>query len=738
MFLHPDTPLHVSTFTSSSLYIYPKNLTDTLEYQAIVEYISQKCVLSKAVEVLLHIEPRRDYQQLQAELNTVQEVMLLTSRTSGIPALAHDDCSRAFKILKISSGTIDEKGFLAIRQLCEAYENVYRFFFQHRELAPLLWRLVEKRPPEPQIVALIDKVFDPRGNIKSSASPLLASIREELQRKRQQSDKLFYKIVHRLESSGVLADFKESVHENRRVLAVLASHKNKVNGIFHGSSGKNMVVFVEPPETIELNNEIARLADDEKREILRILTELTYQLSVYYPVLAEMEETLVHLDTLKARAAFGLETDGCVPQLSESPSVIKIVNGYNPALLLHNRQRNKPTVPLTMELNRHQRVMVISGPNAGGKSVAMKTVGLLVLLLQSGIPIPVAPESSFGLIHSIFGDIGDAQSIENELSTYSSRLNRMKHILRRMGKKSLVLIDEFGSGSDPELGSAIAMVFLEEIQKSGALGVITTHFNKIKALAAQLPNVQNASMRFDRETLQPLYQLHIGAPGSSYTFEVAQNVGIPREIIDRAKEKLENSTVEVDRLLVSIQQEKQNLEFQTMQLEKRLEELSSLKEMQEKKIKRLEEKLEKQSEINRQQSEKLMWGSRFSQLVNMWEQNPTPVTKKLISQKFWRLLQEKAADNQKKREAEAVEKAEKKSKTLKRLLHAPVSVGDQVKLLENNLIGQLVDVKKDKYHIRLGNMVAILERNQFIPLINNKKKKAKQNTSFEGASGTES
>ncbi|GCD78047.1 endonuclease MutS2 [Thermaurantimonas aggregans] len=719
------------------MYIYPKTLTDILEFQAIAEHISQKCVLSKAAEALRQIAPHTDYQQLQAEINAVQEVMLLTSRTSGIPALGHEDCTRAFKILKTGSGTVDEKGFLAIRQLCEAFENVFKFLFQNKELAPMLWRLIEKRPLEPQIIALIDKVFDTRGNIKSSASPLLASIREELQRKRQQSDKLFYKIVHRLESSGILADFKESVHENRRVLAVLASHKNKVNGIFHGSSGKNMVVFVEPPETIEINNEIARLADDERREILRILTELTYQLSVYYPVLSEMEEILVHLDTLKARAAFGIEIGGCMPQVTESPAVIKIVNGYNPALLLHNRQRNKPTVPLTIELNRHQRVMVISGPNAGGKSVAMKTVGLLVLMLQSGIPIPVAPESSFGLIHSIFGDIGDAQSIENELSTYSSRLNKMKHILRRMGKKSLILIDEFGSGSDPELGSAIAMVFLEEIQKSGALAVITTHFNKIKALAAQLSNVQNASMRFDRETLQPLYQLHIGAPGSSYTFEVAQNVGIPREIIDRAKEKLENSTVEVDRLLVSIQQEKQNLELQTKQLEKRLEELSHLKETQEKKIHRLEEKLEKQSEINRQQSEKLMWGSRFSQLVNMWEQNPTPANKKIISQKFWRLLQEKAAENSKKREAEATEKAETRSKTLKRLLNIPVNVGDQVKLLENNLIGQLVDVKKDKYHIRLGNMVAILERNQFVPLFNKKKKAEKQKPSSKETPATD-
>lgn len=679
-------------------------------------------MLGRSAEGIRYRMPDTEYQKIISELTSVQEVMLLTSRTSGIPALRHDDCSRAFKILKTGSGTVDERGFLAIRQMCEVYESVFTFLDQSKELAPHVFEIVRNHLPEPKIIALIDKVFDPRGIIKSSASPRLASIREELQKKRNQSDKLFYKIVQRMDASGLLADFKESVHENRRVLAVISGYKNKVNGIFHGSSGKNMVVFVEPPETIELNNEIARLCDDEKQEIQRILTELTLQLSIYYPVLTKMEDLLVYIDSLKARALFGLEINGCIPTFTESPAVIRIINGYNPALFLHNRQKNKPTVPLTIELNRHQRVLVVSGPNAGGKSVAMKTVGLLVMMLQCGIPVPVDPESSFGMIHSIFGDIGDSQSIENELSTYSSRLLKMRVILRKMNKKSLILIDEFGSGSDPELGSAIAMVFLEEIQKAGSLAIITTHFNKIKALAAQMANVQNASMRFDRNTLQPLYHLQTGTPGSSYTFEVAQNVGIPREIITRAKEYLENSTIEIDRLLVSIQHEKQNLELQTHQLEKQLSELSALKEKQEKKIKQLEEKLEKQSEINRQQSEKLMWGSRFSQLVNMWEQNPQPANKKIVSQKFWRLIQEKVADNIKKRESESIEKLETKSQNLKKLLQAPVNPGDQVRMLENNLIGQISEIRKDKYHIRLGSMVAIVEREQFVPL--NKRKKS--------------
>lgn len=715
------------------MYIFPKTTSEILEFQFITDYISQKCALSRSAEAIRNRTPGTDYQNLISELTCVQEVMLLISRTSGIPALRHEDCTKAFKILKTGSGIVDEQGFFAVRQMCEVYDSVFRFLNESKEIAPFVWKSIEIRPPEPQIVALIDKVFDPRGNIKSSASPRLASIREELQKKRNQSDKLFYKIVHRMEASGFLADFKESVHENRRVLAVLSGHKNKVNGIFHGSSGRNMVVFVEPPETIELNNEIARLCDDEKDEIRRILTELTVRLSSYYPVLTEMENILVNLDSLKARALFGLETNGCIPNLIESPAVIKIVNGYNPSLLLHNRNKNKPTVPLTIELNRHHRIMVVSGPNAGGKSVAMKTVGLLVMMLQSGIPIPVAPDSSFGVIQSIFGDIGDAQSIENELSTYSSRLLRMKVVLRKMDKKSLILIDEFGSGSDPELGSAIAMVFLEEIQKAGSLAVITTHFNKIKALAAQMANVQNASMRFDRDTLQPLYQLQIGTPGSSYTFEVAQNVGIPRGIIARAKENLENSTVEIDRLLVSIQQEKQNLELQTRQLEKQLSELSSLKDKQEKKIKQLEEKLERQSEINRQQSEKLMWGSRFSQLVNIWEQNPSSANKKIVGQKFWRLIQEKVADNIKKRESESSEKLETKSKNLKKLLQAPVRPGDQVRLLENNLIGQISEIRKDKYHIRLGNMVAIMERTQFVPIINKKKNSTVENPIARGS-----
>ncbi|GCD80651.1 endonuclease MutS2 [Schleiferia thermophila] len=710
------------------MYLYPKNIAEILEFHVIKEHISSRCTLARAAQEVLTAVPHTDFNRLTAELSKVEEVMLLINRTNGLPALAHEDCTKAFKILKTGSGTVDEKGFMAIRQLAEGYENIYKFLHQNRELCPNLWKEIQHRPPEPQIVQSIDKVFDNKGNIKNSASPTLAAIREELQRKRQQCDRIFYKVVNRLEASGLLADFKESVHENRRVLAVLSSHKNKVNGIFHGSSGKNMVVFVEPPETIEINNEIARLVDDEKREILKILTELTLKISVYYPVLQEFEDRLVDLDMCKAKALFGIEVNGCIPAVREHPTTLRIVEGFNPVLLLHNRQREKKTIPLHIELSRHKRIVVISGPNAGGKSVAMKTVGLLSMMLQSAFPIPVSPESEFGLVHSLFGDIGDAQSMENELSTYSSRLQRMKVMLRRMNKRSLVLIDEFGSGSDPELGSAIAMVFLEEIQSAGALAVITTHFNKIKALAAQLNNVENASMLFDRETLQPLYQLQVGAPGSSYTFEVAQNVGIPPFIIQRAKEKLENSTVEIDRLLVSIQQEKQHLEYQKKQLEKQLSELSALKENQEIKIKKLEEKLEKQSEINRHHSDKLIWGSRFSQLVNAWEQNPISSNKKSISQKFWKLLQEKSAENNRKRQAEQLEKKEKTSKNLKKLLTAPVQVGDQIRVLENNLIGQITDIRKDKYQIRLGNMMMMLERNQFVPLSN---KKGKSTTSEE-------
>ena len=711
------------------LKIFPDTLSESLEYPLIVDLIVERCATSGGKTLAQDLFPIQDFDFLQKELSYLNEVLSILQAGYSFPALAHEDCKALLKMLALGNSTLDEISFMNIKDLASIYDNLFRFIAARMESSPVLWSYVINHQPEKEITRLIDEVFDARGVVKSSASPLLMEIRSDLTKKRQQSDKLFYKTLNKLQADGYLADYKESVKDNRRVLAVTAAFKSKVQGLFHGSSGKSSVIFIEPPATIELNNDIAMLIDEEKKEIYRILTALTRKIAVYEPLLLAYSEKIYYLDFVRAKAAYGNELGGNIPTMDKKPKKIRLKQAYNPVLLYYNKRQGKSTVPLNIDLDFDNRIIVVSGPNAGGKSVALKTLGLLQMMLQSAIPIPLAPESRMGFFRKIMGDIGDSQSIENELSTYSSKLKIMKGVLALADGSSLVLIDEFGSGSDPELGSALAMVFLEELERKACYGIITTHFNNIKALASQLPRTSNASMKFDRLSFQPLYQLVQGSPGSSYTYEVAEKSGIHKELIIRAKEKLQDSVIEVDRLLVNIQDEKQSLELKSAQLTLQLQELNTLKIKQEERIKRLEEKVERQTEINVAQSEYLMWGKRFQALVNMWEQKPTTENKKIIGGRFWKMMQERSAERLSKKAEEKSAEGHKNQKKLEKLLTAPIAVGDSVKLIDSHMRGVVQEIKKDKYQINFGNMSSLLDREKFIPFIKEAPKKSKKSRS---------
>ena len=708
------------------LKVFPNSLSDSLEYPLIVSLIAEKCSTHGGKALASNIFPIIDFEVLNHELGYLTEVLGVLQSGYSFPALAHEDCGGILQLLKVGNSTLDEAAFVKLKDLANVYENLYRFIANRFENTPLLWSFVQNHPPEKEITRLIDEVFDAKGQVKSSASPLLQEIRSDLTKKRQQSDRLFYKAMSKMQADGFLVDYKESVKDNRRVLAVAAAFKSKVQGLFHGSSGKNSVIYIEPPATIELNNEVAMLIDEEKKEIFRILTALTRKIAVFEPLLRQYSEKIYYLDFVKAKASYGYEVDGSIPPIDKKPKKIRLKQAYNPVLLHYNKKQGKSTIPLNLNLDQDNRILVISGPNAGGKSVALKTLGLLQMMLQSAIPIPVAPESRMGFFRKVMGDIGDSQSIENELSTYSSKLKIMKGILGFADGSALVLIDEFGSGSDPELGSALAMVFLEELERKASYGIITTHFNNIKALASQLERTSNGSMKFDRLSFQPLYQLIQGSPGSSYTYEVAEKSGIAKELILRAKEKLQDSVIEVDKLLVNIQDEKQRLELKSAQLSQQLEELKALKGKQEERIKRLEEKVEKQTEINIAQSEYLMWGKRFQALVNMWEQKPTTENKKVIGGRFWKMMKERSAERLSRKAEEKSEESIRAQKRLEKLLTAPIAIGDKVKLIDSNLRGVVQDIKKDKYQINFGNMSSLLEREKFIPFVKEAPKRNKK------------
>jgi DNA mismatch repair protein MutS2 len=427
---------------------------------------------------------------------------------------------------------------------------------------------------------LIDDVLLENGEVKDNASEDLARIRSSLYRRRTELRRLFDKIVQKLSKAGYTADIDEAFLNGRRVVAIVAEQKRQVKGILHGESDTRRTSFIEPEETIELNNEIFSLENEERREVYRILQQLTARLAMYAPLLKTWHQVLGEFDFIQAKAKLALDMNGNYPMLNDKAHV-HLVHAYHPLLYLYNQKTKKATIPVDVTLDEKSRILVISGPNAGGKTVTLKTVGLLQLMIQSGLLVPVHPNSVFGIFKQIMIHIGDTQSIEFELSTYSSHLLHMKHFIENANGKTLFFIDELGSGSDPHLGGAFAEVILEELGHKHAMGIVTTHYLNLKVMANKTPGIINGAMAFDERNLLPLYKLTIGKPGSSYTFSIAERIGLDARLISRARSLVEEDHFRLDKLLNRTEQDLREIEKKEKELTKLIKENEKLqKEMQ--------------------------------------------------------------------------------------------------------------------------------------------------------------
>ncbi len=696
--------------------LYPESLITEVEFDFVRQRVATYAATNAARERLLNLLPFTHFRQARIALTEVNEVLGIYQSGSGVPALSAAEVDAILLRLKMRNAILEPEACMQLKELVETFNSLLTFFTKQKELAPSMLLHFKDMLPNKAIPTEIDRIFDLRGNVKSTASDALKQIRHDLTRKRAAADRIFYKIAKRYEAAGILGQIQESVHDDRRVLAVNASYKGQAKGIFHGSSAKHSLLFVEPQETIEINNEITLLLEDEEREIKRILKQLSQFLAGFLPELTEQTRIIRTIDFIHAKARYALAEDACLPNLRKSPGTT-LVQAINPVLRYYNNLKKKPVIPLDAALNDEQRMLVISGPNAGGKSITLKTMGLLQLMVQSGLLVPVNPRSSFGWYQTLMGDIGDAQSIADELSTYSSKLSKMNVFLAEADGHSLVLIDEFGSGSDPELGSALAQVFLTELNNAGVYSVLTTHYNSIKALAGSLPGVVNANMAFNSQTFTPEYTLTIGTPGSSYTFEVANRVGISKRIIAAAREKLDNRTVAIDALLVAVQTEKNELTTAREKLFTRLAELNELKEKHTGKIAQLENKLQRLQKQIEDQTETLMWGSRFENLANSYIKERTIKKKKEIMERIMKLLGERAGEVKKNRQKTTRKLNKQAAAKLKKQLEEPVSMGDKVKLLATNKRGTIEEIRKDKYRIALGlNISTWVERENFVKI----------------------
>lgn len=694
--------------------IFPQNLPSSLDLNVIIEEIKEYCQSPGARQKLDALRPSADKGEILTELHETNEVLSLLISGDGFPSTEFESIQPSLDALRIKGNALEEKQFGNIRSACKSYENLFRYISNRKERLAYLYLLVAELPPDPEITEKIDQVLDERDIVRSNASPELSRIRTQLVKSRAAANRIFARALKKYRDKGYLADFDESVSENRRVLAIQSSYKNNVNGIFHGSSSKHSIVFIEPGETIEVNNEIALLIDSELQEIRRILRALTAEMRPKADHLRVLEQNLIKLDFNKAKALFGHSQECCLPEIVDKRELI-LKEAYNPVLKFFNSKKQKATIPLDITLDADQKIIVISGPNAGGKSIALKTIGLLQIMLQSGILIPVDPVSKLGLFDSLHGDIGDHQSIENELSTYSSKLEKMKHFLRYGNEATLLIIDEFGSGSDPELGSSMAQVFLMELHKRGVYGIFTTHYNAIKALAAETKGISNGAMLFNRKTFQPEYKLEVGNPGSSYTFEVAERIGLPKELIEEARNRTASKTLDIDNLLIQIQDEKLQIEKARERLRKELQKLRQLQGDQKVTIRKLEEKLEKQSRLNEENDRIMYWGQRFQKLVEGWMNQESKKDKKEIVSRFIGILNQRSGEVEKEETQNFSKAKQKRNAQLDKLKNEDVEIGDLVQVLDSGLKGTIAEVRKDKYTIVLGgNIRSVLARDQFI------------------------
>lgn len=683
--------------------LYPESAPVQLEFDKVkallVEQTRTLYGNEKASNLRIHtrkqfidMELRQSYQYFQ---------LLATGQT-----FQHDqvfNLSRELKLLSISGAVLTGDIFILFRSLAENIGSIFRWFDDERQSSlSSLYEVIRQTHYEKSIPQEISRIIGDDGRVLDNASEDLSRIRMALYRKRNEQRRSFERILGKLQKAGYIADIEESFLNGRRVLAIYAEHKRIVKGILHGESDTRRTSFVEPEETIEINNEIFSLENDERDEEYRILRELTARLSSFSPLLKQYVDVLGEYDFIRAKARLAAMMDAHLPQVLDA-SGIKLVRAYHPLLLLYNKKSGKTVIPLNLTLDEKNRILLISGPNAGGKTVCLKTTGLLQMMLQAGLLVPAHPESTFGIFKHLMIHIGDTQSIEFELSTYSSHLKNMKHFIEVANGRTLFFIDELGSGSDPNLGGAFAEVFLEQLLKRHAYGIVTTHYLNLKVMASKTSGIINGAMAFNEKNLLPEYRLNIGKPGSSYTFSIAERIGLSKELINRAKELVDENHFTLDKLLNRTEQDLRQLESRDKDLQKLIRENEALKKSMLQQIDK--EKHQQQVELLKHQNqvaqEKIVYVKdmerKLKQIVLDWRKADADQDKKQLMKNMHALL-----FNQK--EKQVTEKKQKKLDSRYVALEDEPVVGALVLMKQNNKVGVLAEIRGKKAIVNLGSM----------------------------------
>ena len=678
----------------------PKDLFEKLEFDKVIELLVRECLGDQGIERIKELRPQTNREQIEERLKEVMEMKRSIEHNDRIPLVAYQNIDSDLQLLAIIDSVLPEDGLRRINTILVTVGAIYKFFSpSRRDVYKTLYEVIRPVNFDPALVKEIERVIDAEGNIRPDASPELARIYKAIQSKMKELDRVFRDVINDYRSKGWLSDSVESFRNGRRVLSVPAEHKRKIRGIIHDESATGRTAFIEPEPVIDINNDIFDLEQQERREIYRILKELSTVLRPYVPQMHQYQEIMVYFDVVQAKARLAVRMKAELPQMLDQPS-FEIYEGYHPLLLLKNSQSGKKTIPFDLRLDGNNRILVLSGPNAGGKSITMKSTGLLQLMAQSGLLIPVHKRTQLGIFHNFFADIGDQQSIEDDLSTYSSRLANMRMFLEHADERTLVVIDEFGSGTDPQIGGAIAEAILWELNYRKVFGVITTHYSNLKIFAFKSKGILNGSMVFDKENLAPTYELKVGRPGSSYAFEIAEKSGLGGKVLDYAKNRVGKNEKAVDQLLIDLQREKQEVE----------EELKGLKDRQEKldKLMKSYESMQRDLDFRRKRM-KLEAKEQDLQKTSQDNKDLEKLVRELREARNLEQAMEAAAKarESKKQLAEQVTQLREEvyySPESRPKNERPVKKGDFVKLVAGGATGKVDSIKGDKVIVEVGLM----------------------------------
>lgn len=686
--------------------IASKTLED-LEFVTVLKQVAARCVTDNGKAAVLDVTPSVRRETVKRWLQETHEYLYSFSTEHSIPNHGFDAIEKDLQLLGIENSTLDKDSVRRLAGVVRSVNEHIRFFKKVQGVFPTLYYRTEQVPDNSYIPQAVDAIIDKFGEIKDDASVDLKNIRRGIAEIRGQLNGSFGAALSHYSQLDYLDDIRETVVDNRRVLAVKAMYRRKVKGRILGSSKTGSIAYIEPERVLMLSRKLDELELEEREEIMRILKLLTDSLRPFLEHFKECREYLTGTDVIAAKAKYARSMDAVLPLLVDHFEV-ELVNAFHPLLYLTNKERKEKTYPQSIQLSTEQRIIVISGPNAGGKSITLKTVGLLQVMIQSGMLIPVHEKSRVCIFEHILTDIGDNQSIDNHLSTYSYRLKNMRKFLNKANDKTLFLIDEFGTGSDPELGGALAESMLEEMHDRKAYGIITTHYTNLKMLANETAEMVNANMLFDSRTLEPIYQLQMGEAGSSFTFEVAQKNGIPYSLINKAKKKVERGKIRFDKSIAALQKERSDLRRNNESLReketKAKQKATKLDDTQE----RIQQKLTDFQELYDGYQRFVQLGKKFDALALSFQNSKQK--KKLIEELMKLVITEnvKRLPPPKKEKPAAKKESLKQQQVEKEVINEVAKIRVEKKLTKQT-VKQTAEVVKPEKPFKLNDRVRIID-----------------------------